>query len=106
MITEYNLILYSEFFNYSDMFIRDILNRNILDFTNISDIKRIYDKISSRLFLTYGFQIKNVVFKGAIKEVSKEALLVMQNKRLTTQNKPYPGFKKPKSDNIAIGYLI
>ena len=51
-------------------------------------------------------RIKNVVFKGAIKEVSKEALLVMQNKRLTTQNKPYPGFKKPKSDNIAIGYLI
>ncbi len=106
MIREFNLAKYANCFNYSSGFMNQILSSSILDFHSRGHIKDVYNTILSKVFSTYGFQVKDVILTGGIKEVSSEALLVMQNLRLDHLHNPLSGFKKPKSDNVAIGYLV
>lgn len=106
MIREFNLERYADCFNYSSAFMKQILSSCILDFNIRTHIKVIYNTILAKVFSTYGFHVNDVILTGGIKEVSNEALLVMQNQRLNHLHQPLNGFKKPKSDNIAIGYLV
>ena len=106
LIKEFNLVRYHDCFGVDKQTMMDILTREIFEFTDFYEINSIYSIIISKLFNTYGHHLIEVVLKGGINQLSKESLNTMQQKRMFHTGQPFNGYKKPKPDNIGIGYIF